>query len=75
MDVQTTMCIIGYVVSIVLAFVCGKLNKEVHYNRNTAADLRERISDSIPNSGELERSKHMFEDTVKQVRENQRIDE
>lgn len=75
MDVQTTMYIIGYVVSIVLAFICGRLNKEVHYNRNAVADLREQISDSIPNSGELERSKHMFEDTVKQVRERQKVDE
>ena len=75
MDVQTIISVIGYVICIVLAFICGRLNKEVHNNRDTIADLRERVSDCIPNSGELEGSKHRFEDTVAEIRKNGQFEE
>lgn len=70
-----TILAIGYVIVVIISALAGFLGREILYNRNTVKDLRERISDSIPNSGELEGSKQRFEDTVKQVRERQKVDE
>lgn len=65
---ETIYWIIGYVVGIVLAFICGRLNKEVHNNRNTINELRDINKKSgLTVEGGLE--------TIAEIRERQQIDE
>lgn len=65
---ETIYWIIGYVIGIVLAFICGRLNKEVHNNRDTIAELRDLNKKSgFTAEGGLE--------TIAEIRERQQIDE
>lgn len=62
--------IISYIIIVVLSIVVGILGATVHTERKSAEDLRKRISDSIPNGGDLPESKRKFEDTIAEIRKN-----
>ena len=65
---ETIYWIIGYVIGIVLAFICGRLNKEVRNNRDTINELRDLNKKSgLTAEGGLE--------TIAEIRERQQIDE
>ena len=62
--------LIGYILIVILSIVSGILGTSLYNNRKSVKDLRERISDGVPDSGDLSRSKQRFEDTVAEIRKN-----
>ena len=67
--------IIGYILIVIMSVIAGICGTAVYTERKSAKDFRERISDNVPNSGELEGSKQRFEDTIAEIRKNQQTDE
>lgn len=67
---EQTILAICYIIVVIISALAGFLGREILYNRKSIKDLRERISDSLPNSGELEGSKRKFEDTIAEIRKN-----
>lgn len=67
--------IISYIIIVVLSIVVGICGTAVYTERKSAADLRKRISDCLPNDGKLEDSKQRFEDTIAEIRKNQQVSE
>lgn len=68
MNVQTIMDIIGYVVGIILACICGYFYKEVRDNRRTIDELRDlNKGTGCSAEGAL--------DTIAEIRKNQQVSE
>lgn len=62
--------IIGAVIVALLSIAIGVLGNTLHTERKSAKDFRDRVSNSICNSGDLSGSKQRFEDTVAEIRKN-----
>ena len=67
--------IMGYVIIVVMSVVVGIFGNKVFNYRKSVKDLRDRISNSLSDSGNNEESKQRFEGTIAEIRKNQQIKE